>query len=982
MATRRSGSSRQPAKGKRGTIGTAAEASLTARPARNRPQAPARPAPATLQVQVVHGNLAYIGEPLFIGHYSALALSGAERVVNRHIGGTLAQALALQSGHYPDEPGTHQAFINTRRDPERPHDMPRPQAVVVVGLGAEGTLTETVLTVSVRQAVIDWLQRQHESAPEVGPPPEGVPIAATLIGSGGFGISPGASARAIVRAVMDANRRVAEVGWDPVTRLNLIELYLDRAADAWRELTLLSDGGGRAPAGFALDPLIGAGSGGKRRPLETSYRGADYDFVRITGRDNGTIEFALDSRSARSEVRSHCTQSSLVQAMAQQAAQHTMADPRLGRTLFHLLVPPAIEPYVSGKTRLMLDLSDSVAALPWELLDTGEASDEPWALRVGLLRKLQSSSERDGGRRDSVPVDQFLVIGDPQLPPGSAWQPLPGARAEAVEVAKRLRAHTRRAAGQVIHLDRVGAQEILNTLYQKPWRVLHVAGHGAWTAGRGGVVLSTPGAFLGPDEMRAMRSVPELVFMNCCHLGRNDTGDRRTDQALQRFAPGDLAAGVATALIRMGVRCVVAAGWAVDDAAALAFARGFYSQLLAGQPFGEAVAAARRAAWQQERGEAGLSGGGNTWAAFQCYGDPDWRLLPGSALPPSDGARPSPAARYAHVADASALMLALESLAIDVRWGGQAPDAVVADLDHLARHFGHNLAHQGEVAEALGMAYAEADALDQAIRWLAEAVGAEDASASFKALESLGNLLSRAAYESARDIGLARRPAALGKALAQVDQALALLQPHAEARNTDRAHALVGSAHKRRVMVLQAMGRPREEIDAALASMGRAYSRSLERARLPDGQPTYPLQNLAALALRQALAADDPASPGVRAPLDHRLAQWEQAFDEALQRQPGDEWLHLGPIDLALYRALIEAAGGVAQDLEPMLARLDDLHARIPGSKFWRSVWDQWDFVLGQSPKARQLAGVRSLLERLARYGEGAPPTPHPPGAA
>ena len=32
-----------------------------------------------------------------------------------------------------------------------------------------------------------------------------------------------------------------------------------------------------------------------------------------------------------------------------------------------------------------------------------------------------------------------------------------------------------------------------------------------------GVVLSD-GTFLGPREIRSMRIVPELVFVNCCHL--------------------------------------------------------------------------------------------------------------------------------------------------------------------------------------------------------------------------------------------------------------------------------------------------------------------------------------------------------------------------------------------------------------------------------------------------------------------------------
>mgnify|MGYP006182866109 CR=1 FL=1 len=39
-------------------------------------------------------------------------------------------------------------------------------------------------------------------------------------------------------------------------------------------------------------------------------------------------------------------------------------------------------------------------------------------------------------------------------------------------------------------------------------------------------------------------------------------------------------AGVAGALIAIGVRCVVAAGWAVDDDAATVFAEEFYRSLL------------------------------------------------------------------------------------------------------------------------------------------------------------------------------------------------------------------------------------------------------------------------------------------------------------------------------------------------------------------------------------------------------------------
>ena len=50
---------------------------------------------------------------------------------------------------------------------------------------------------------------------------------------------------------------------------------------------------------------------------------------------------------------------------------------------------------------------------------------------------------------------------------------------------------------------------------------MHVAGHGAPGAD-GGVVLSGQDTYLGASEVRAMRIVPELVFLNCCHLAGRD----------------------------------------------------------------------------------------------------------------------------------------------------------------------------------------------------------------------------------------------------------------------------------------------------------------------------------------------------------------------------------------------------------------------------------------------------------------------------
>src|SRR5690606_25983139 len=128
------------------------------------------------------------------------------------------------------------------------------------------------------------------------------------------------------------------------------------------------------------------------------------------------------------------------------------------------------------------------------------------------------------------------------------------------------------------------AATVINALLARRYRVVHIAGHGepellrpGKPALMRGVVLSD-GAFLGPNEVQAMRTVPELVFLNCCHLAA-DPDKLLRERGYDRAA---FAAGVAKQLIRIGVRCVVAAGWAVEDDAANQFASAFYRALLGG----------------------------------------------------------------------------------------------------------------------------------------------------------------------------------------------------------------------------------------------------------------------------------------------------------------------------------------------------------------------------------------------------------------
>lgn len=71
------------------------------------------------------------------------------------------------------------------------------------------------------------------------------------------------------------------------------------------------------------------------------------------------------------------------------------------------------------------------------------------------------------------------------------------------------------------------AADVINQLFKHPYRIVHISAHGVFQAGsgeaaRGGVVLSD-GLLLTAAEIGQMEIVPDLVFLNCCFLGKIDS---------------------------------------------------------------------------------------------------------------------------------------------------------------------------------------------------------------------------------------------------------------------------------------------------------------------------------------------------------------------------------------------------------------------------------------------------------------------------
>jgi hypothetical protein len=907
--------------------------SLLARPALDS-KAGTSPQARALRVAVEHGSLKFIKPPLMVGHYESDALSGTERVVDELIGGTMS--VALKAHAYPRDPGDQRVFANTNANTDNPLALPRPKAVIVVGLGNEGSLRPEKLSQAVQQGIVAWAQRLFEEGSR-----EPFELASTLIGSGGVGVSAGAAARAIAQGALDANDTLAQCAWPALDKLTLIEVYQERAAEAWREVHVQASS---ARGRLQLYESIDKGTGGVLRPLEQDYRGADYDLVTATtrggGEEVGDIYYTLDTRRARAEVRAQATQIKLVREMVKRGANYASTDRNndTGRTLFRLLVPQDLRPFLAGDGRLLLQLDQTTAAIPWELLHANEPDDGttlPWAIRTKLLRKFETASYRSQLTDASVD-DGFLVIGNPKLT-DPRYRPLSGAVTEAKKVAQVLE---QKYPGRVTSLvSDNDAIEIMNAVFARRYRVLHIAAHGEEGKGKG-VVLSDD-IFLSAKELGSMEAVPELVFVNCCYLAKSAP---TATEPPPGFDAAQFAASVAESLIKLGVRCVVAAGWAVGDEAAAVFATAFYQALLDAKSFQEAVAEARIAAREKRD---------NTWAAYQCYGDPDWRLFGHSK---ASWMTPASKLEFPTV---FSLRLYLDTLVTRVKCDGMPKEQARQQIEELTSRFEH-WSKQGEVAEAFGNAFAATQSFAKAIRWYRLAIAAEDCGASMCSVEQLANLVARVEWEKVRE-SLSSTPADLTLAHSSIGEALSLLDKLVGMAATSERLSLRGSAYKRLALLERFADNAAAE-KLALQHMRDAYAAAEQRA-MAEGLPHfYSGQNRLAAELVLSAIDGTPFAPvNLSSVLEHASRR--------VKEEP-DFWSVVSVTDLQSYEAY--ATGSLAEKLPSLLKDYDDLRRRIPAANQWASVRDAAELAFAHpAVRAHFPDSIDQLLTRLRTFARG-----------
>ncbi|GAA2741033.1 hypothetical protein GCM10009868_05530 [Terrabacter aerolatus] len=605
---------------------------------------PSRP---LTRVRISHGDLRFARHHVVVGHYPGSTLVGGEGALDELLDGRLSRAAML--GIYPGPIETCQVFTD-------PEEWTRPPGAIVAGLGPIGGLSAATLARAIAHAALTAaLGHLTGGTSDASTDVLQLSLSSLLIGTGQGGLSVRDSVQALLTGVQRANDRLADTELAVhIAEIEVIELWQDRALQAVEALGSSLTSGELADS-FTADLRLAERPGRQRRLLFSEPSGW-WQQVRVRSEDDGGLTFEASTRRAGTPTRTVPTQRALVDRLVESLVDSPSPDPSAARTLFELLFPNDLKAQAPDTDNLVLLVDRGSAHYPWELLDDqGTQEDrEPLGVRRGLVRQLEGSSMRSHVL--SATSSRALVVGDT----ASGLAALPAAQREARSVADALRANGFEADPLIAE----SGTKIVQALFATSYRVIHLAGHGVyeWPLGDGtdatvtGMVLGN-GMYLTAGEVGQMRQVPELVVVNCCHLGSmgsvgpvppvTSTGPAGAGSAAAgagtsgfggSSAPASstpgvprsgnyhrLAASFATELIDIGVRAVVACGWAVDDGAAATFATTLYDRMLSGLTFGEALSAARWQTWNDYPAV-------NTWGAYQCYGDPDYRLAPDAAV--------------------------------------------------------------------------------------------------------------------------------------------------------------------------------------------------------------------------------------------------------------------------------------------------------------------------------------------------------------
>ncbi len=891
---------------------------------------PVRP----IQVRVTNGHLKFARFPVVVGHYLGDGLTGTERALDHEQGGRLSRR--LERGIHPGEIGTFDAHLAMHH---------HPPGSLIVGLGTVTDLTSGRLQRSLLRGLMSLASAREElpGTSEWHGRPNGLSF--VMIGTGGGVLPMQDCILSILRAVRDAN---AELGDEAFTELEFIENIEQRAIGAWQILhkRILE---GEFRDSFDFDKDLG------RRPGAWSRMAFDEDSawwtpitIREDAEQKGALQYVAIAGRARAEASLVRTRRAVIERYLDDLTSRRLGEDTVssGRTLFELLWPTALKQHSLDDRDIRLILDGSAARLPWEMLDDRrpwlqigtDAMNErrrPPAVRHGLIRQLVAAPMNIGPGVEAA-RGKALVIGDPSADP-SDFAPLPAAQREAREIGRML---TEQGFEVTMLIgDTARPDQVITALFTEAWQIVHIAAHGVYQHSFSTAPGASPetGIILGgkPDPvvldaqiLTQMPVVPELFFVNCCHLGAVDDPAARADRP-------EFAGSIAVRLINMGVRAVVAAGWEVSDRPARAFAGTLYREMFQGEGFGKAILRARKAIYESDPAD-------TTWGAYQAYGHPEFCLSGRINKEVTDE-------KEMHLATPSEAISEIGRIGAERSVAGARKHAaLLAQLDVLydiARKRGWM--GDGALVSALGGAWAEFGEFGKAIDLYRAAVLLEDGAARIAVVEQLAELETRDAVRAWKEGRAADTIKTIETAISRIEALNDICGP------TQARLSILGSAWMRFAQLGGARRRNR-----ALENMAQAYRAAHDLNADASARFYSVYQELLADTLRD-LTARGKAGRTLRARFEGLMCM------APAQQASGGGRRGIHQAGLRLLDALLQGELGQAQQGE-IIGRLASVGRDAAARRELCRATEQIEFIVDVLSTSRKAPGpLRESLETL-----------------
>jgi hypothetical protein len=386
----------------------------------------------------------------------------------------------------------------------------------------------------------------------------------------------------------------------------------------------------------------------------------------------------------------------------------------------------------------------------------------------------------------------------------------------------------------------------------------------------------------------------------------------------------------------------------------------------------KAVLMARQAAWSAHPGA-------NTWGAYQCYGDPGYRLVRDEAehrkAVSPDFLAPSELATEARNLAEATRMQSKEKNSDDAALQARLReriDALLARIPEPARGQGkENWLARGDVCAAIGFAYGEGRMFAEAVEWLNKALAARVGDCPVRAAEQCANFDVRLAAQEWADLRAARggqgqddaasqaRRAAIAERIEGALYELDVINTRAQ---TDERLELLGSACKRLAWVQT--GKDRVE---ALLNMAAYYRRAFDFLLEEDA---YAFNNWAVACL--LLEHLDPAySRGDWHPALAALRERQVVAARQVNADDPSFWGDSGLADLQVVELLMsgDAAARCAELARSAAAQYAAAFARGASLREVASIQEHLDFLveLTADPARPWPAAVREALAAIRR---------------